>query len=62
MQKSIRKLLTIKLNVIVNMVGHYSVITSEENPNRDTKEIKLAATYEDIIERWKQFKSLIMTI
>ena len=43
------------------MVVHCIVITSEENPKIDTEEIKLAATYEDIIEGQKQFKSLIMT-
>ena len=61
MQKSSRKLVNIKLNVIVNMVVHCIVITSEENPKIDTEEIKLAATYEDIIEGQKKFKSLIMT-
>ena len=58
MQKSSRKLATRKLNVIGNMVVHCSVLTSEENIKRDTEDMQLAETYEDIKESHKQSKSL----
>ena len=58
MQKSSRKLATRKLNMIVDMVGHCSALTSEDNLKRDTKYMQLAENYEYIIERQKQFKSL----
>ena len=58
MQKSSRKLATRKFNVIGNMVGHCSVITREGNIKIATKEMQLAATYEDITEGQKTFKSL----
>ena len=51
MQKLSRKLATSKPNVIGNMVGHCSVLNREENTKRATEETKIAATYEDIIER-----------
>ena len=51
MHKSIRKLATRKLTVIGNMVGHCSVLTSEENLKRATEGMHIAATYEDITER-----------
>ena len=53
MQKSNRKLATRKLNMIANMIGHFSVLTSEENLKRATEDMQLAATYEDITERQK---------
>ena len=40
------------------MVGHCSVLTSEDNLKRDTKYMQLAENYEYIIERQKQLKSL----
>ena len=58
MQNSSRKLATRKINVIGNMVGHFSFLTSEENTKIDTEYIQLTSTYEYIIERQKQLKSL----
>ena len=40
------------------MVGHCSVLTNEENPKRATEDMELAATYEDIKEGQKKFKSI----
>ena len=58
MQKPSRKIATRKLNVIGNMLGHRSVLTSEENLKRFTEDIHIAGTYEDITERQKQFNYL----
>ena len=51
MKKSIRKLATRKLNVVGNMVGNCSVLTSEKSIKIDTEDMQIAATYEDITER-----------
>ena len=58
MQMSSRKLSTRKLNVIGNMVGHCSVFTRNENLRRSKEDSRLAASYEEIIERQKKLKSL----
>ena len=58
MQSSNRKLATRKLNVIGNMVGHCSVLTSDENLRRAREDCRLAACYEEISERQKLLKSL----
>ena len=57
-QSSNRKLTTRKLNVIGNMVGHCSVLTSDENLRRAREDCRLAACYEEISERQKLLKSL----
>ena len=48
MHKSSRKLATKKINEIGNMVGHCSVLTSEENLKIATEDMKLPTTNEDI--------------
>ena len=58
MEKSSRKLATRKLNVIGNLTGHSSVITSDENLRRAQEDCRLASTYEEINERQKQFKDM----
>ena len=58
MGKSSRKLATRKLNVIGNLTGHSSVITSDENLRRAQEDCRLASTYEEINERQKQFKDM----
>ena len=44
--------------MIGNMVGHCSVLTSEENIKRATEDMQLAETYEDITEIQEQSTSL----
>ena len=46
MQSSNRKLATIKLNVIGNIVGHCSVLASDENLRRTREDCRLAVCYE----------------
>ena len=58
MEKSSRKLATRKLNVIGNLTGHSSIITSDENLRRVRKDYRLASTYEEINERQKQSEDM----
>ena len=51
MGKSSRKLATRKLNVIGNLTGQSSVITSGENLRRAQEDCRRASTYEKIKER-----------
>ena len=57
MMKSNRKLATRKLNIIGNMAGHCSVLTSNENIKRAREDCRLASTYEEINERQRKEKN-----